>query len=144
MVKLVIPGRAVPQPRHRATRGGRMYLPSSAPVRAFKRAIEAAAKAAIRKPWPGPVSVEIECDFARPPSHLGKGGRPKAGAPLAPGRNLGDCDNHAKACLDSLNGIAFDDDAQVVRLVVSKGWAPTDRTVIRIEPMGAPCHAGSR
>lgn len=31
-----------------------------------------------------------------------------------------DCDNIAKAVLDALNGVAFDDDSQVVTLVVRK------------------------
>jgi len=144
MVELVIPGRAVPQPRHRATRGGRMYLPSSAPVRAFKRAIEAAAKAAIRKPIDGPVKVTVVCWFARPASHLGKGGKTKPKAPLAPGKNLGDVDNLAKAVLDAMTGIVFHDDSQVVELLTLKRWEHADMTHIEVEPMGAPCHAGSR
>ncbi len=49
MLKIRIDRRAVPQPRHRATRGGRMYLPTSAPVRAFKAAIRERALAAITR-----------------------------------------------------------------------------------------------
>ena len=64
-----IPGRPVPQPRHRATRAGRMYLPSGAPVRAFKAAIQKAVKSRIRKPLECPVMVEISAQFRRPPSH---------------------------------------------------------------------------
>ena len=141
---LDLPIRPIPQPRHRATRGGRMYLPSSSPVRAFKAAIQAAAKAKLRRPFDGPVVVTITAEFARPASHLTKGGRPRAGAPGWPGRNLGDLDNVAKAALDALIGIAFADDAQVVQLDSLKAWAHADRTVIRIEPLGSPCDAGSR
>lgn len=45
-------------------------------------------------------------------------------------RNYGDADNHAKAILDALNGICFADDAQVVKLVVSKH---TDKVTPRVE-----------
>ena len=43
-----------------------------------------------------------------------------------------DCDNIAKAVLDALNGIAFDDDAQVVKLHVYKKYADTPRVEVSI------------
>lgn len=36
-----------------------------------------------------------------------------------------DCDNIAKAILDALNGVAYDDDKQVVRLHVEKEYGAT-------------------
>ena len=36
----------------------------------------------------------------------------------------GDVDNFAKGVLDSFNGIIWDDDKNIVRLVVQKEWAP--------------------
>lgn len=136
-ITLKIDGRPVPQPRHRATRGGRMYLPLSAPVRAFKTAVIAAAKARFRKPLAGPVRVEITALFRRPPSHLTGHGELRTGAPTHPGRNLGDVDNLAKGALDALNGLAWEDDAQVVDLRVVKRWADVDRTVVAISSGGA-------
>lgn len=35
-------------------------------------------------------------------------------------RNYGDVDNHLKNLFDGLNGIVFEDDAQIVRCVVEK------------------------
>ena len=67
-----------------------MYLPSSAPVRAFKRAVIAAAGERFTKPLDGPVVVEITALFQRPPSHLTARGELRKGAPTHPGRNLGD------------------------------------------------------
>lgn len=142
-ITIELPTRAVPQPRHRATRGGRMYLPSSAPVRAFKAALIAAAKVRFRKPLAGPVRVEITALFRRPDSHLTSRGEPRKGAPSFPGRNLGDLDNHAKAILDALNGIAWDDDAQVVDLRVSKHWANVDLATVSISAW-EPDHACER
>ena len=44
-----------------------------------------------------------------------------------------DLDNIAKAILDSLNGRAFDDDKQVVSLIVQKYYSDTPRVEIEIE-----------
>ena len=40
-----------------------------------------------------------------------------------------DCDNIAKSILDALNGIAYDDDAQIVSLDVSKLYSDTEEGV---------------
>ena len=40
-----------------------------------------------------------------------------------------DCDNIAKSILDALNGIAYDDDAQIVDLSVSKVYSATEEGV---------------
>ena len=133
-ITLEIDGRPIPQPRHRATRGGRMYLPSSAPIRAFKTAVIAAAGKRFRRPLDGPVVVEITALFQRPPSRLTASGELRKGAPTHPGRNLGDVDNLAKGAIDALTGIAWLDDSQVVDLRVAKRWANTDRMTIAVSP----------
>ena len=120
-----------------------MYLPSSAPVRAFKRAVIAAAGERFKKPIDGPVVVEITALFQRPPSHLTARGELRKGAPVFPGRNLGDVDNLAKGALDALTGIAWDDDSQVVDLRVNKRWNHIDRMTISISPWESD-HARSR
>ena len=133
-ITLEIDGRPIPQPRHRATRGGRMYLPSSAPIRAFKTAVIAAAGKRFRRPLDGPVVVEITALFQRPPSRLTASGELRKGAPTHPGRNLGDVDNLAKGALDALTSIACNDDSQVVDLRVAKRWANIDRMTIAVSP----------
>lgn len=60
-----------------------------------------------------PLSVTIDVQRALPKSLLDK-----VRALFDTGKP--DCDNIAKAVLDALNGVAFDDDAQVVTLVVRK------------------------
>lgn len=40
-----------------------------------------------------------------------------------------DCDNIAKSILDALNGIAYDDDAQIVELSVSKVYSANEEGV---------------
>lgn len=43
-----------------------------------------------------------------------------------------DCDNIAKTILDALNGLAYDDDAQVVYLSVYKLYSRVDRVTVRL------------
>lgn len=44
-----------------------------------------------------------------------------------------DCDNILKLVADALNGIAYDDDKQIVKMTVTKGYSEIPRTEIRIE-----------
>lgn len=47
-----------------------------------------------------------------------------------------DLDNVAKAVLDGIKGAVFFDDAQVMRLVVEKRWAESERVLVRAWPRG--------
>lgn len=44
-----------------------------------------------------------------------------------------DTDNVAKSILDSLNGIAYIDDKQIVELIVEKHYSMQPRTIVKIE-----------
>jgi Holliday junction resolvase RusA-like endonuclease len=130
-ISFSIPGDPVPQPRPRvSTVGGfgRAYVPASHAVHGYRRAIAALAKVAGCEPHPDPVNVVIDFVFGRPKSHLCKSGV-RADAPALP---RCDIDNMAKAVLDSLNGVAWDDDCQVARLVVEKSYGTEGRTTVRI------------
>ena len=126
-----VPGEPVPQPRPRvSTRGGfaRAYVPAKHPVHAYRDAIAAAARAAGAGVHGEPVSVVIDFVWERPKSHMRKSGV-KPDAPVLPRPDL---DNTTKAVLDSLNGVAWEDDSQVQRLVVEKSYGPEARTTVRI------------
>lgn len=45
-----------------------------------------------------------------------------------------DADNVAKSILDALNGIAYDDDAQIVDLFIQKRYWHTEGILLHIEP----------
>lgn len=47
-----------------------------------------------------------------------------------------DCDNLAKAILDSLNGIAYKDDAQICELTVKKYYADEPRVIVLLTELG--------
>lgn len=82
-----------------------------------------------RPPLLGDVSVEIIARFKMPSSWSKK---KKMQTILTPCRKRPDTDNIAKAVLDALNGTAYDDDAQVVQLKVSKVWGLIGSVEIRI------------
>lgn len=126
-----VPGEPVPQPRPRvSTRGGfaRAYVPAKHPVHAYRDAIATAARVAGAGVHGEPVSVVIDFVWERPKSHMRKNGV-KPDAPALPRPDL---DNTTKAVLDSLNGVAWEDDSQVHRLVVEKSYGPEARTTVRI------------
>lgn len=126
-----VPGDPVPQPRPRvSTAGGfaRAYVPAKHAVHAYRAAIAAAAREAGAGVHGEPVEVVIDFVFSRPKSHMRKSGV-RADAPRLPRPDL---DNTTKAVLDSLNGVAWEDDSQVARLVVSKTYGTEARTTVRI------------
>lgn len=94
-----------PIPLARARFGhGRAYLPKRS--REYRCRVAEAAREALngREPITGELTCKLE--FYR---------KYKRSARIA-----GDIDNHVKAVLDALNGIAFADDAQVVSLTATK------------------------
>ena len=72
-----------------------------------------------------PLEVTIVFRMARPAGHWGKGrnaGKLAPRAPRAP-RGKPDIDKLARATLDALTGIVFDDDARIVDLMLRKEYA---------------------
>lgn len=130
-IAFTIPGEPVPQPRPRvSTRGGfaRAYVPKTHAVHAYRQAVADAARAAGAGVHGDPVIVVIDLVWERPKSHMRKAGV-KPDAPVLP---RPDVDNAAKAILDALNGVAWEDDSQVQRLVVWKSYGQEARTTVRI------------
>ena len=67
------------------------------------------------------VRIEVLFKFQRPASHLDKHGSPRKSAPYIVGRP--DLDKLARALLDGLTGVAYEDDAEVIELIAKKTWA---------------------
>lgn len=128
----------VPQPRPRAFVRGKGDNAKAAvtgatrkhPVHKWRASVTAAAIERSWTPYDGPVEIELLFRFARPPSHLRVNGEPRAAAPAYPPRV--DLDNLAKSTMDALDGLAWRDDAQVVRLYTRKTYDATPGVTIHL------------
>jgi len=119
-----------PLKRHRTTRAGHRYDPSASEKRAWLKQAQLP-----DKPLTGPLSVECTFTFRRPKAHFRTGkyaGVLKDSAPAVM-VSTPDVDNVAKFYLDALNGKAFVDDRQIVRLEATKRYGEMDAVDIRIK-----------
>ena len=128
-------GKPVGQPRHRvSTIGGRgrLYLPKSHPVHAYKAAIKVAFTG-VAGDWEtitGPVQLSVHCRFAMPNSWSRKK-RCEMQGTLHDSKP--DADNVVKAVKDALTDAGvWLDDSQVALEFVSKRWSIMSQTEIRI------------
>lgn len=80
----------------------------------------------------GPLEVTIEGTFGIPNS-ASKKLKTQMLEGLIPHTKKPDCDNMAKTPLDALNGIAYDDDSQIVKLNVSKKYGESSKLDILIK-----------
>ncbi len=122
VVSFTVPGPPQGKGRARATRTGRMYTPAK--TVAYESLVALAGQQAMRgaQPFAGPVAAEINAHYPIPASWSKKRqDQARAGQILPTGKP--DVSNIAKAVEDGLNGIVWADDAQIVRLVVTKRYA---------------------
>jgi len=132
-MKIFISGEPIAQPRVKvSTKGGfaRAYTERDHPVHAYKQAIRLAYVNEGGEILEGPIEIRIACWFERPKGHSKK--RRKQAEPKA---TKPDLDNLAKAILDALSEIAYNDDEQVCRLTVEKWYVggPYDSIGTEIE-----------
>lgn len=124
---LYVPCLSIAQPRPRATTIGgftRMYEAKAGhPIHGFKQAVLAEWRAAGFPKITGPLSLSIEFIFPRKkfPKKFGEGRQWRTSKP--------DLDNLLKGFCDALNGLAYDDDSQIVKCLISKEFA-----AVREEP----------
>ncbi|WP_289687692.1 RusA family crossover junction endodeoxyribonuclease [Faecalibaculum rodentium] len=79
----------------------------------------------------GPLSAEISAYFTIPKSASKKKRQQMLDGELHPTKKP-DTDNLAKIVLDALNGIAYADDKDIVRLNVKKIWSEQPRVDVKI------------
>ena len=117
-VTFTVYGEPVPLRRHMVSRG-RMYNPSSTEQRNFARACALQLPEA---PLTGPIEATLTFYFPRPASHYRTGryaGELKPDMPRWHSKRK-DLDNLVKFVLDSLNGLAYEDDSQVAVIRCAK------------------------
>ena len=81
----------------------------------------------------GPIMLTVVCRVPIPQSWSGKR-KADAEAGLIWPTSRPDVDNYAKAVMDALNGIAYNDDSQVVCLTSRKQYAAVPGVLIQITP----------
>jgi Holliday junction resolvase RusA-like endonuclease len=133
-LSIVIPGAPAAKGRPRMTRTGHAYTPAK--TRQAERNIVAlfVQKYPDHAILEGPLEVEIIASFAIPKSASKATAREMRGQRILPTKRP-DCDNIAKL-IDSLNGVCWRDDAQVVSLMVIKQYDDRPRTEIKVRPAG--------
>lgn len=128
--KFTIPGEPKAKQRPRMTKKGHTYTPKQT-VNYENWVKQCYIMEHFGKQVEGQLKATITAYFAIPKSKSKKDKEKMLFGEIRPGKL--DCDNIAKAVLDALNKIAYDDDKQVVDLTVSKYYAETPRVEVEIE-----------
>lgn len=132
MITFTVDGPAVPKQRPRISRG-RAYTPKRTKdyegrvLQEFRSSYQGFYPA-FGKDVPVWICISIYQEIPKSWSKK-KRARAEAGEIFPLGRN-GDIDNVAKSILDALNGFAYEDDCQVVRLTVSKEYGSDARAEV--------------
>lgn len=130
-MRFFVPGHPAPQGSKQAfVRGKRAVLVEvSKRVKPWREAVQDAAITHGCQPIDGPVSVKLTFLMPRPKAMPKKANLTMIQKP--------DSDKLARAVLDALTGVCFDDDSQVTRLLVVKRRAGTSEepgVMILVEP----------
>lgn len=137
VLSLVIEGDPIAQKRHRHVSQGkfvRTYDPSSKDKERVFKQVEEYMPA---EPLTTPLSVKMHFAFMRPKSHFGTGRNSKVVKGIAPIQHTKkpDIDNCCKFVMDVLNGRAYHDDAQIIRLEATKEYVcENPYTLVEINP----------
>lgn len=133
MREFKIPGKAQAKQRPRMGRSGIVYTPKETLVyeNYVKMCYSDYAKEFGWLPYENQVRAEIEVLVAVPKSDSKTKKKAKIEGMIRPTVKP-DCDNLAKSILDSLNGLAYHDDKQVVELVVKKYYAENAEVKIKL------------
>lgn len=135
-VRLTIPGKPVGKGRPRFRRAGNF-------VQTYTPEATANYETLVKWCWQerklpklsGEISATIKAYFPIPKSATKKR-REEMAKETVGYTSKPDTDNLAKIVLDSINGLAYDDDSQVVQLTVTKHYSEEPRCVVELEEVG--------
>ena len=121
MIKFSVEGTPIQQGSMRHIGHGRMIHNKAVELAAWRADIASAAKLAGCKPILDPIAITMRFRVKRPKSV-------KRDYPtVAP-----DLDKYIRACGDGLQGVAFEDDSQIIKITASKEYADTPGVDIEI------------
>jgi Holliday junction resolvase RusA-like endonuclease len=129
-----------PQGKGRArafVRGGHVghYTPEK--TRSYEGMIRTAAMDALgsRPPLDEPIEFVLRAVFPVPASWSARKQQQAIAGQIKPGKKP-DLDNIAKAWNDALNGVAYRDDALIVRMALEKHYGPQPLVMVTVQPIG--------
>lgn len=123
IITFVVPGKPIGKGRPRFSRSGHAYTPDQtkrAEMEVARRASDAMVEAG-RDPVEGPCCVHLVARWPIPGSWSKAKREAALCQEITPGKP--DLDNIAKLILDAMNGVVYQDDAQVVVLSVTKCYS---------------------
>lgn len=135
MISFTVNGPAVPKQRPRMS-GRVAYTPKK--TRDYEERVRQAFRSSYRGQVPAfdkgvPVKACIEIVQSIPKSWSNTKTIKAERGEIAPVSRNGDIDNIAKSILDALNTLAYEDDAQVTTLIISKRYGADPYAAVRIE-----------
>ena len=130
MITLVIPGEPVAKGRPRVMRSGVTFTPPK--TLNYETLIKELFIISRQALMTGELRAEIDAYFTINKTVSQKKKEQMISQQIRPTKRP-DLDNVAKAVLDALNGLAYNDDSQIVSLTINKYWAEVPRVTIRIE-----------
>ena len=132
-IMIDVPGDRFGKQRPRAARKGRyitIYTPKE--TKDYEEKIRKVYNATYKDfQLEGDLTAEIEGIFSIPNS-VSKKKREEMLNGNIPHTKKPDCDNMGKSCLDALNEVAYADDAQINKLIISKEYGDTAKVRITI------------
>lgn len=134
-IAFTVPGKPVGKQRPRFSRRGtavRTYTPRQ--TTEYERLVKESYIAAGGEKLEGTIGATI-CGYFEPPKATSKKQRQKMLSGEVGYTKKIDADNLAKSILDALNGVAYDDDAQVCLLLVYKAYAETARVEMQLKEL---------
>ena len=133
MREFKIPGKVQAKQRPRFSRSGVVYTPKE--TRVYENFVRACysdyANQYKWEPYDGQLRAEVEVFIQVPKSDSKLKKQAKIIGEIRPTIKP-DCDNLAKSILDSLNGLAYQDDRQIIELSVKKFYAEQPEVRVKL------------
>ncbi|MDN6291592.1 MAG: RusA family crossover junction endodeoxyribonuclease [Tetragenococcus halophilus] len=133
MIELIIPGEVIAKGRPKFTsRGGyaRAYTPKK--TKDYEALVKYYALQLKQTPLTEAIEVTISVHRVPPKSWSKKKQREALEGTILP-TVKSDIDNYCKSIIDGLNGILFEDDKQICKLIATKDYSETDKAVVIIK-----------
>ncbi|KEH90599.1 RusA family crossover junction endodeoxyribonuclease [Clostridium botulinum] len=132
MIELIVPGEPMGKQRPRmSTRTGKAYTPKKTVL--YENWVkECYCISKDKKHLTGAIKAHIKVYMSIPKSTSKKKRQEMISEKIRPTKKP-DLDNIAKIILDSLNGLAYEDDKQIVSLQVNKFYGTEPKVIVQLE-----------